>query len=114
MASVAEDGARVDASLSIFSSFTDHMTRMEPIVKCVKAKPPGVRLTVHKKTMSHSVYDSSKWTRQAHPVDVSELNHILHVDTERRLAIVEGQVWHSHASSASLIEMHSGHANAFG
>ncbi len=68
-----------------------HRRRVGEVAARVRGRAPGQRLTVRKATPTHTMHDRD-YKRSAHAVNVSPLSHILDVDTQARVASVEGQV----------------------
>jgi FAD/FMN-containing dehydrogenase len=68
-----------------------HEARAAAVAAQILARPHGARVTVRKRTASHSIRDPA-YKRGAHPVDVSPLENVLSVDPAAMTATVEGQV----------------------
>lgn len=79
----------------------EHPTRVESVAAQVRARPNGRRLTIRKLTHGHSVRDPA-YKKDCHPVDVSTLDRVLHIDEEARTATVEGQVTMAQLAAATL------------
>ena len=54
----------------------EHSSRVNAVVKQVQARPKGVKLTIGKKTKSHTPH-SKTFKLECHPVDVENLCNIL-------------------------------------
>ena len=69
----------------------------------MRSRSAGQLLTVSKNTPTHSIHERA-WKAAAFAVDVSPLEHILEIDAERRLALVEGQVRMGELCRATLAQ----------
>jgi delta24-sterol reductase len=78
-----------------------HEERVSAVARQVAARAPGSRVSIRKNTPSHSIRDQA-YKSGLHAIDVSGLDRILHIDVERRLADVEGQVTIGALSEAAL------------
>ena len=80
---------------------SSHEQRVRAVAEGLAARPPGATITIRKSSPSHSIRDSG-YKARCHPVDVSSLNNILHIDPDKRVARVEGQVFISDLAQAAL------------
>jgi hypothetical protein len=89
-----------------------HAAKVAKIRENVLSRPSGVKLTVRKDSVSHTIKDVS-WKDKCHRVDVSELNEILgyveDVDRDGKrvmAAVCEGQVQMGQLAGATLPHNH--------
>ncbi len=78
-----------------------HEAKVRAIAGEIAARPPHSRITIRKATPTHSIRDRG-YKSGCHPIDVSALGDVLSIDTERRLATVEGQVTMGQLARATL------------
>src|SRR4051794_30249834 len=80
---------------------SSHSDRVRFVAQQLARRPAGSKITISKRTPSHSVRDPA-YKSECHPIDVSGLCEILSIDANARLATVEGQVLIGELSKATL------------
>jgi hypothetical protein len=107
----------VEFAIGLMQNPTDltlkrHAAKVAKIRDSVLSRPNGVKLTVRKDSVSHTIKDVS-WKDKCHRVDVSELNEILgyveDVDRDGKrvmAAVCEGQVQMGQLAEATLPHNH--------
>jgi delta24-sterol reductase len=80
---------------------SDHTARVAAVAGQVRSRPTGSKLTIRKKTPSHSVRDP-KYKTGLHAVDVSGLTAILSIDEQRMTVTAEGQVTMGELAAATF------------
>jgi hypothetical protein len=68
-----------------------HEERVHAVAEAVRARPATQRLTIGKAHPGHTPHDLA-YKRGRHAVPVDALSHILDIDRDAQLAVVEGQV----------------------
>ena len=97
-AEIALNCSIVSASMTL-----SHADRVAAVARQVVSRPAGAKITIRKNTPGHSIRDQA-YKRGLHSVDVSALDQILEIDTERRLVRTEAQVTMGELAAATLAQ----------
>ena len=78
-----------------------HASRVAAVARQIATRPADSKVTIRKNTPSHSIRDQA-YKRGLHVVDVSALDQILDIDTDRCVVRAEGQVTMGQLAAATL------------
>jgi delta24-sterol reductase len=78
-----------------------HADRVAAVARQIASRPAGAKITIRKNTPGHSIRDQA-YKQGLHAVDVSALDHVLGIDTGRRVVHAEGQVTMGQLAAATF------------
>lgn len=74
-----------------YAAVNGHVQRVSAVQAAIRARPEGVKLTIRKAEIGKSHTPHSKsYKASSHPVNVSALTHVLHIDESEHTVLVEG------------------------